>query len=92
MSEEEKIKVNDLSRLTKAELIKELEAMKAIEAERTKQIGLDMSFSETPEEKKTKAEKQAQKDFIKRMTGGKWVSEDKYQEFIAAQNKRMGVS
>ena len=83
--------MNDLNRLTKAELIKEIEALKAQEEERSKLIELDMSFTQTDEERSEKQEKQARKDFIRKMTNGRWTSEEKYQEYIAAQKTQMRI-
>lgn len=83
--------MSDLSRLTKAELIKELEDLKAQEEERNKQVELDMSFTQTDEEKSEKDKKQARKDFIRKMTGGRWTSEEKYKEYIAAQKIQMRI-
>ena len=78
-----------LERLTKAELIKQIEEMKAKEEERAKEIEFDFAFKETDEEKLTHDEKQKRKDFIKRMTKGRYVSEEKYQEFMDQQQQRM---
>ena len=83
--------MSDLNRLTKAELIKEIEDMKAQEEERKKLIELDMSFTQTDEEKSEKDKKQARKDFIRKMTGGRWTSEEKYQEYIAGQKTQMRI-
>lgn len=83
--------MSDLNRLTKAELIKEIEDLKAQEEERKKLIELDMSFTQTDEEKSEKDKKQARKDFIRKMTGGRWTSEEKYQEYIASQKTQMRI-
>lgn len=85
-----------IENMTKAELIEHLSQVQAdkdaLEKEkevRDKAIDLDMNFSATPEEKTEKQKKQAQKDFIKKMTHGMWTSQEKYQEFIDAQQKAM---
>ena len=83
--------MSDLNRLTKAELIKEIEDLKAQEEERKKLIELDMSFTQTDEEKSEKDKKQARKDFIRKMTGGRWTSEAKYKEYMATQQKQVRI-
>ena len=82
--------------MTKAELIEHLSQVQAdkdvLEKEkevRDKAIDLDMNFSETPEEKTEKQKAQAKKDFIKKMTHGRWTSQEKYEEYIDVQQKRM---
>lgn len=93
--------MTDYSRMTKAEIIEELkkeqEAKEQLIKEKAaqgKQIELDMSFgSEMTPERKEQLDAQRRKDFIKRMTNGKWCSEEKYNEYIQEQNRRMrGVS
>lgn len=88
--------MNDLSRLTKAEIIELLEESEAKRKEldekiikNQSQIESDMGFSRTPEELKTHLEKQGEKDYIKRMTHGRWVSKEKYQQFLAEQKQRV---
>ena len=90
--------MSDLSRLTKAEILELLEEEKTKVAdlekeaeEQKKQIELDMSFTQTDEEKSEKDKKQARKDFIRKMTGGRWTSEEKYNEYIADQKTQMRI-
>ena len=78
----------NLERLTKAEIIKlyeenseSLKRYKENEEKLKKQVQADLSFKQTEEEAKSQAEKQARKDYIKRMTNGRWTSEEKYQEY-----------
>ena len=85
--------------MTKAELIQHLEKEKnkvaALEKEKEimkENVDQDMSFSATPKERTEKQKKQDHKDFIKRMTHGRWTSEEKYQEFISKQRKAMRMS
>lgn len=89
--------MTDLSRLTKAEILKLLEEkdqkVQELEAEkeaREQQIELDMSFgSDMTPERKEQLEKQRRKDYIKRMTHGRWTSEEKYNEYIAKEQGRI---
>lgn len=90
--------MSDLNRLTKAEIIKKLEEEKqkvaALEKEaeeQKKQIELDMSFTQTTEEKSEKDKKQARKDFIRKMTRGRWTSEEKYKEYMAGQKTQVRI-
>ena len=84
----------DLSRLTKAEILelleekdKEVKVLQAKEDARKKQIEIDLAFgSELTPERKEQLKNQKRKDFIKRMTHGRWCSEEKLQEFMDAQN------
>ena len=85
--------------MTKAELIEHLATVQAdkdaLEKEkevRDKAVALDMNFSATPEEKTEKQKAQGKKDFIKKMTHGRWTSQKKFDEFIDAQQKRMMMS
>lgn len=81
--------MSDLNRLTKAELIKKLEAAEKKAAEIDKKVVLDMSFKETPKERTEKEKNQAEKDFYKKMTRGRWTSKDKYQEVLDKQQRGM---
>lgn len=84
----------DLERKTKAELIQLLEDSEAknqeleakIEANK-EQISEDMAFSRTPTEREEHLKKQREKDYIKRMTHGRWVSQAKYQEYLEDQKR-----
>ena len=85
-----------LENMTKAELIQHLkeekEKVAALEKEKEAiALGVtqDMSFAATPEERTEKQQKQDHKDFIKKMTHGRWTSEEKYQEFIKKQQQAM---
>ena len=82
----------NLERLTKAEILKllqeEKDKVKSLEeqkAETEKLIDVDMSFKETKQERDLRNEKQMRKDFIKRMTRGRWVSEEKFDEHVKNQ-------
>lgn len=88
--------MTDLSRLTKAEILELLEEEKQKVAdlekqaeEQKKQVELDMSFSETPDERENRNAAQQRKDFIKKMTKGRWVTEAKYQEAMNRQKQGM---
>lgn len=95
--------MSDLSRLTKAELIKLVDEkvllLKESETEKKEleekieankdQIEADLSFSRTPTEAEEHIKKQREKDFIKKMTHGRYTSKEKYEEFLAEQNKMM---
>lgn len=74
--------------MTKAELLEHLaqvqEAKDALEKEKEEQkvqIEADMSFAESPDERDARNVNQRRKDFIKRMTKGRWTSEKKYLDF-----------
>lgn len=88
--------MTDLTRLTKAEIIKlyeqSEEEKKVLEEQfdkAQKAIEQDMSFGRTEKELTEHQKAQRRKDFIKRMTHGRWVSEDKYQEFMDEQERLM---
>lgn len=85
------LNIENMNKLTKAELVKKLDTMIKADADRNKQLSLDLTFSETNEEKQSKKEKQAKKDFIKRMTNGRWVSDEKYRQHLADINRKMKV-
>ncbi len=85
---------NKLMRLTKTEMLKLIQEQKAENQKLIKEkeetanlVSVDMSFKESPEERDLRNEKQIRKDFIKRMTRGRWVSEDKYQEHLKQQQR-----
>lgn len=59
------------------ELKKDKGKMKEIEA----QVAADMSFKWSKDEEKRHRQKQAQKDFYKKMTKGQFTSKEKYEEF-----------
>jgi len=71
-----------IERLSKevAELKKDKSKMKEIEA----QVAADMSYKWSPDEEKRHRQKQAEKDFYKKMTKGQFTSREKYLEY---QNK-----
>jgi hypothetical protein len=81
--------MTDMSKKTKAEIIKdleqykkELEEYKKKEAELQKVVQVDLTFKATEKEQSEKEKNQARKDYIKRMTNGRWTSEEKYQDYI----------
>lgn len=83
-----------LENLTKAQLIEHLkeeqEKVAALEKEkeiRDKKIDADMSFAQTSEERTEKQKAQDEKDFIKKMTHGRWTSQEKYQKYMESQQK-----
>lgn len=85
----EEIKGKNVKSMTKAELLLHIEALEAKAEEIKKLVKLDMDFKETPKEKSAKDKKQAQKDFIKRMTNGRWTSQKKFDEYIETQQKAL---
>lgn len=83
-----------IENMTKAELIEHLKeeqnkvAVLEEEKERiAREVDLDMSFAPTPIEKSEKDKAQAKKDFIKKMTHGRWTSQVKFDQFIEQQQK-----
>lgn len=90
--------MTDLLRLTKAEIIELLEVSEAKTADleekietNKEQIGVDMAFSRTPDERTEHQKKQQEKDYIKRMTRGRWVTKEKYQQFQEEQKQRVRI-
>lgn len=81
--------VKNVKSMTKAELLIHIAGLEAAAEEIKKAVKLDMDFSQTPVEKSEKDKKQAQKDFIKRMTNGRWTSQKKFDEYIETQQKAL---
>jgi len=88
--------MTDLSRLTKAEIIElyeQSEAKKKELEEKIKlnetQIAIDMGFARTPDERSEHQKLQDEKDYIKRMTHGRWVSQEKFKQFQQEQKQRV---
>lgn len=79
--------MTDYSRTTKAELIKLLEEKQANKDVKEDVVKLDMSQKREKTERDLHNEAQKKKDFIKKMTRGKWTTEDKYKEVIAKQQE-----
>ena len=80
-----------IENMTKAELIEHVAALEKEKEEIKKKVNLDMSFSETPKEKSEKEKAQGKKDFIKKMTNGRWTSQKKFDEFIQKQQQAMRI-
>ena len=88
--------MSDLERKTKAELIKIIEEneekasqLDVLLAANKAQIAIDMGFRETKEEEDERKKRQQKKDYIKRMTHGRWVSQEKFEVFLQEQNRKV---